>query len=130
MTTVEPKAKSSMTLQNVMELVDGRLLTEKGNVETVITHVASSDLMSDVLAFAKPHALLLTGLVNLHVVHAAEMADLAAVIFVRGKRPAPDVIQLAEDQGLPLITSRYSMFEISGRLHAAGLSGCDVQRNG
>jgi predicted transcriptional regulator len=128
--TVETKAKSTLTLQEVMERVDGRLLTEKCNLDTSITHVASSDLMSDVLAFSKPHALLLTGLVNLHVVHAAEMADLAAVIFVRGKRPSPDVIQLAEENGLPLITSRYSMFEISGRLYEAGLIGCDVQRNG
>ncbi len=118
-----------MTLSEVMERVDGRLLTEKSNMETVITHVASSDLMSDVLAFSKPHALLLTGLVNLHVVHAAEMADLAAVIFVRGKRPAPDVIQLAEENGLPLISSRFSMFEICGRLYAAGLIGCESQRS-
>lgn len=127
---METKAKSTLTLREVMERVDGRLLTEKSNLETSISHVASSDLMSDVLAFAKPHALLLTGLVNLHVVHAAEMADLAAVIFVRGKRPTPDVIQLAEENGLPLITSRCSMFEISGRLYEAGLTGCDVQRYG
>jgi predicted transcriptional regulator len=127
---VETRAKSTLTLTEVMELVDGRLLTEKVSQETTISYVASSDLMSDVLAFAKPHALLLTGLVNLHVVHAAEMADLAAVIFVRGKRPTPDVIQMAEEKGIPLISSRCSMFEISGRLWVAGLLGCDVQRNG
>jgi predicted transcriptional regulator len=117
-----------MTLQEVIQSVDGKLLTEKGNSDIAITHVASCDLMSDVLAFAKPHSLLLTGLVNLHVVHAAEMADLAAIIFVRGKKPTPDVIALAEEKGIPLISSAGSMFELSGRLYVAGLAGCDVNR--
>jgi predicted transcriptional regulator len=118
-----------MTLREVVQSIDGRVLTEGANLDMVISHVASSDLMSDVLAFAKPHALLMTGLVNLHVVHAAEMADLAAIIFVRGKRPTRDVVALAEEKGIPLISSRYSMFELSGRLYATGLSGCDVARN-
>jgi predicted transcriptional regulator len=118
-----------MTLREVIETVGGKLLTDKGNLDTRITYVASSDLMSDVLAFSKPHALLMTGLVNPHVVHAAEMADLAAILFVRGKRPTPDVIKLAEEKGIPLITARHSMFELSGRLYQAGLSGCDTSRN-
>lgn len=117
-----------MTLQEVLQAVEGKLLTENENLDFPITHVASSDLMSDVLAFAKPRALLLTGLVNLHVVHAAEMADLAAIIFVRGKKPTPDVIALAEEKGIPLISSAGSMFELSGKLFNAGLAGCDVRR--
>jgi serine kinase of HPr protein (carbohydrate metabolism regulator) len=60
-------------------------------------------------------------LVNLQSVRTAEMADLAAIIYVRGKTPTPEIIKLAEELGIPLITSRFSMYELCGRLYQIGL---------
>jgi serine kinase of HPr protein (carbohydrate metabolism regulator) len=64
---------------------------------------------------------LLTGLCNPQVVRTAQIADVAAVVFVRDKLPTQDLIDLANMEGIPLITSPYGTFELCGRLYQAGL---------
>jgi hypothetical protein len=71
--------------------------------------------------------LLLTGLTHPQVVRSAEMVDAAAIVFVRGKSPLPETIALAREKGLPVILTRYTLFESCGRLYAAGLQACDVR---
>jgi serine kinase of HPr protein (carbohydrate metabolism regulator) len=63
----------------------------------------------------------LTGLTNPQVVRTAQMADFRAIIFVRGKQPQPETLELANEENMPLITSPLGMFELCGRLHKAGL---------
>jgi predicted transcriptional regulator len=113
-----------LKLSEIIRIVEGTVLTHQVDLEITITTAAGCDLMSDVLAFSKPYSLLLTGLTNLHVIRTAEMADLAAIIFVRGKLATDEVIEFAERKGMPLVSSPYSMFELCGRLHGAGLKSC------
>ena len=92
-----------------------------------------ADLMSDVLAFTHAGTLLLTGLTNPQVVRTAEMAGISAIVFVRGKIPPPETIKLAEEKGIPLLATRYTLYETCGRLYTAGLPSCglfDVMQNG
>ncbi|HWQ82974.1 MAG TPA: DRTGG domain-containing protein [Anaerolineales bacterium] len=77
--------------------------------------------MSDVLATAQPESILLTGLNNPQTIRTAQMADIRAIIFVRGKSPTPDVVEVAEREQIPLISSPHGMFELCGRLYTAGL---------
>jgi serine kinase of HPr protein (carbohydrate metabolism regulator) len=49
------------------------------------------------------------------------MAEFRAIIFVRGKQPQPETLDIAIQENIPLITSPFGMFELSGRLHQAGL---------
>ncbi|MFH1963901.1 MAG: DRTGG domain-containing protein [bacterium] len=83
-----------------------------------------ADLMSDVLAFIKSDALLLTGLVNLQVIRTAEMANIKAVCFVRGKEPSNEIVELAKEKDIPLIMTNFPMYEACGRLYQKGLLGC------
>ena len=83
--------------------------------------------MSDVLASIQPNAVLLTGLCNPQVVRTAQMADVAAIVFVRGKVPTQDIIDLANDEHIPLITAPYGMFELCGRLYGAGLPSLEMR---
>jgi hypothetical protein len=89
----------------------------------------AADLMSDVLAFAKEGSILLTGLTNPLVVRTADTLDLRVIVFVRGKRPAPDAIKLAKEKNIPLLATRFIMFESCGRLFTAGMQG-SVQKVG
>ena len=114
-----------MKLRDILSLIEGQLLSNTVDLNTEVDYGAAADLMSDVLAFAKTNALLLTGLTNSQVIRTAEMADAAAVVFVRGKLPTPDTVRLAEDKGIPLIACRYTMFETCGKLYSAGLRGSD-----
>jgi len=114
-----------MKLRDMLPLIDGQLLSKKVSLDTDVDYGAAADLMSDVLAFAKTNAVLLTGLTNSQVIRTAEMAGAAAVIFVRGKQPASDTLKLAEEKGIPLIVCKYTMFEACGKLYGAGLRGSD-----
>lgn len=115
-----------MKFGEILRMIDGAHLTRHSDSKLDIACVAGCDLLSDVLTFARPEALLLTGLTNEQVIRTVELADLAAVIFVRGKQPPPEVIVMAEEKGIPLATSPLTMFEICGRLYQAGLVSCDA----
>ncbi len=81
--------------------------------------------MSDVLAFIKADSLLITGLVNPQVVRTAEMVEIAAICFVRGKQPQNETIKLANEKEIPLLATTIPMYEACGRLHKRGLHGYD-----
>ena len=114
-----------MKLGEIVSTVKGTFLFDAdGDME--IPCAGAADLMSDVLAFAEPNSVLLTGLCNPQVVRTVEMADMAAIIFVRGKQPPPETVALAKEKGIPLATTPYTLFEASGRLYQMGLRGCDI----
>jgi len=110
-----------MQLQEIVELIYGKVLTDDNDLQAEVQGGCGADLMSDVLASVQPQAVLLTGLCNPQVVRTAQMADVAAIVFVRGKVPTQDVIDLANSEKIPLITTPYGMFELCGRLYKAGL---------
>ena len=110
-----------MKLRKIVEVVRGKVLTNRIDDNLEIPSCGASDLMSDALAFMKPGDLLLTGLIHPQVIRTAEMADLAAIVFVRGKAPSSDTIELAKELHIPLVTSSYSMYEMCGLLYRAGL---------
>ena len=110
-----------MKLTKIMRLANGLLLTPDIDIDIEINGGYGADLMSDVLAFSQPDSVLLTGLTNPQVVRTAQMAEFRAIIFVRGKQPQTETLLIAEQEGIPLICSPFGMFELSGRLHEAGL---------
>jgi predicted transcriptional regulator len=110
-----------MILNELIEIVDGYLHNDNIDGSIQILGGCGADLMSDVLASIEPGAVLLTGLCNPQVVRTAVMADVAAIVLVRGKIPPPQTIDLALEEDIPLISSPFGMFELCGRLHKAGL---------
>jgi predicted transcriptional regulator len=105
-----------IVLKDVLALLNGELLTPGSPLEVECPKVFASDLMSDVLTSAEPGSLLLTGLANSHVVCTCSVADLAAVVFVQGKRPDADVVSQARSKNLPLIATKMSMFKACSML--------------
>jgi predicted transcriptional regulator len=116
-----------MTLQELITLIGGRLLAGDGDPNRAIRGGCGADLMSDVLASIEPGAVLLTGLCTAQVIRTAQMADVAAVVIVRGKTPPADMIALAEQEHVPLISSQSGTFELCGRLHRAGLPSLEFK---
>jgi predicted transcriptional regulator len=112
-----------MRLIEVKEILEGEVISGSDllNIEVLIG--CAADLMSDILAFAKPGALLLTGLTNLQVIRTAEMIDIKAICFVRGKKPDNDIIKLADNHDMILLRTNLTMFESCGRLYKEGLLG-------
>ncbi len=113
-----------MKLREVRRILDAEVISGGDRLDAEVFMACGADLMSDVLAFIKQGALLITGLTNPQVVRTAEMVDVKAICFVRAKRPGPDTVRLAESKGIPLLLTQVPMFEACGRLYSEGLPGC------
>jgi predicted transcriptional regulator len=112
-----------MKLREVRDALECEVITGDDQLDMEIRVGCGSDLMSDVLAFIKPDALLLTGLTNAQVVRTADIADVRAIVFVRGKKPDRETIALAQERGIPLLSTKLLMYETCGRLYTRGLRG-------
>ncbi|MHB1355147.1 MAG: DRTGG domain-containing protein [Anaerolineae bacterium] len=115
-----------MTLAEVLAIIEGKVLSKQVDLSITVQMGLGADLMSDVLSYNHVGAILLTGLTNPQVVRTAELSGIQAIIFVRGKLPPPETVTLAQTKGIPLLTSRYTMFETCGKLYNAGLPGCTL----
>ena len=110
-------------LKEIIDILDGRIIYGEDLLDREVFTACGSDMMSDVLAFVKEQAVLLTGLVNPQVVRTAEMMDMSCIVFVRGKSPDMGMIDLAEQRDIVLIGTDLEMFTSCGRLYAHGLRG-------
>ena len=104
-------------------MLEAKLMVDGGNMDLDIHYACGADMMSDVLAFVKDQAVLLTGLVNPQVIRTAEMMDIVCIVFVRGKMPDPSMIGLAEERGIALLSCGQRMFTACGLLYENGLRG-------
>ena len=115
-----------MKLKDILELLEGELLTPEADLEVDIPCAFGSDLISDILMCTKEATLLLTGLTNPQVIRLSDMIDLLGIIFVRGKRPPHDLINMAIERELPLITTKMTMYKSSGLLYNNDLRSCHI----
>lgn len=114
-----------MTIANVQSILDAKLWCGS-SLDTEVHNACGSDMMSDVLAFVKDQSVLLSGLVNTQVIRTAEMMDMVCIVFVRGKEPTAEMIALAEERGIVLMSTPLRMFTACGLLYQNGLCGGDV----
>jgi predicted transcriptional regulator len=118
-----------LTLEEITSLLECEVITGEKLLGQDLQEVCAADLMSDVLAFAVPGSILLTGLRNVQSVITAHVAEVKAIVYVRGKVPDQEAINLAAQKRIPLLSCPLSMFEACGRLHQKGLrSGSDIAR--
>lgn len=112
-----------MKLSEVVEILNAKVLAGADELEGEVVSACGCDLMSDVLAFVKDRALLLTGLMNPQVVRTAEMMDIEAIVFVRGKTPGEDIVDMAEKKGMVILSTELPLYIACGELYSHGLIG-------
>ena len=110
-----------MKISEIRELLDADLLVGQDIAEKEVFSACGSDMMSDVLAYVKDQAVLLTGLVNSQVIRTAEMMDMVCIVFVRSKRPTEEMLDLARESGIAVMCTKKRMYEACGKLYAGGL---------
>ena len=110
-----------MKVIEAVTLLEGQFFSGDEKSEREVSSACGADLMSDVMAFVKDNVLLLTGLVNPQVIRTAELLDIHAIIFVRGKAPSRDMIEMADEADIILAGTKHPMFISCGKLYEAGL---------
>lgn len=113
-----------MILSEVIKILDAELIWNYSDLNKEIKIAYGSDLLSEVLTFAKSEALLLTNLINIQVIRTAEMVDIIAVCFVNEKKPELSTIELAKNKNIPLISTKFSMCEACEKLKQDRLPCC------
>ena len=116
-----------MKMLEIIKILDAELLVGSDtDMDMDILSACGSDLMSDVMAYVKEAVLLLTGLVSPQVIRTAEMMDIKAIMFVRGKNPGQAVLDLAAEKDMIVMSTHNPMFIACGKLYSAGLTGKGV----
>ncbi len=114
-----------MELSEVKGALNAEVLYGEDQLNKVVRAAGGADLMNDFLAYGSKGAVLLTGLNTVDVIRAANEADIAAVVFVRGKKPGEEMMNLAKQYRIPLLRTSFSLFVACGRLYMIGLRGLD-----
>lgn len=112
-----------MKINEIVKLLDCKVLYGDDMLNEDVRSACGCDMMSDVLAFVKDQAVLLTGLCNLQVIRTAEMMDMKCVVFVRSKMPGADIIELAKESSIAVLASDLRMYDACGILYTNGLVG-------
>lgn len=116
-----------MKISTIKELLDAEVLCCEDSLSRHVYSACGCDLMSDVLAYVKDQAVLLTGLVNPQVIRTAVMMDMVCVVFVRSKEPTEEMLELAKEAGIVIMTSDKRLYEACGILYSNGLIGNKVR---
>lgn len=111
-----------MKISTIRDLLAAEVLCGEEHLDREVHAACGSDMMSDVLAYVKDQAVLLTGLVNPQVIRTAEMMDMVCVVFVRSKTPTKEMVELARESGMIILKSNKRMYEACGKLYANGLN--------
>lgn len=117
-----------MKISTLKELLNAEVLCCEDSLDRSVYSACGCDLMSDVLAYVKDQAVLLTGLVNPQVIRTAEMMDMICVIFVRSKTPTEEMLSLARESGIVVLTTEKRLYEACGILYTNGLVSNRVKK--
>ena len=117
-----------MKIQKIKDLLNATVLCGEDKLDGDVKSACGCDMMSDVLAYVKDQAVLLTGLCNPQVVRTAMMMDMRCIVFVRGKDPSADVIALAKDAGIVVLSTELRMYVACGLLYSEGLQGGECEQ--
>ena len=112
-----------MTVREIQNILSAEVVCGGDCLDREVNDACGSDMMSDVLAFVKQQAVLLTGLVNPQVIRTAEMMDMKCIVFVRGKVPDETILEMARERDIVVMTSEKPMFIACGLLYTTGLAG-------
>ena len=116
-----------MKISTMQNLLEAKVLCCEENLEREVYSACGCDLMSDVLAYVKDQAVLLTGLVNPQVIRTAVMMDMICIVFVRSKIPTQEMLTLAEENGIVVLATDKRLYEACGLLYADGLIGNKIK---
>lgn len=116
-----------MKVNDIVRTLGACVHSGECQLDLEVESACGADLMSDVMAFVKERVVLLTGLVNPQTVRTAELLDIRVIVFVRGKKPTEEMVKMANEAGMTLMTTRQSMFIACGKLYEAGLRGSGVR---
>lgn len=110
-----------MKIKEIVKLLDAKILCGENCLENEVMSAFACDMMSDVLAFVSDQGVLITGLINPQVIRTASMMDMLCIVFVRGKQPTEEMLELARECGIAVVSTEKRAYDSCGILYSQGL---------
>ena len=117
-----------MKLSRLASALDLETRSARARLDNEVTGGYASDLLSDVLGNSRNGDLWVTLQVHGNIVAVASMKDLAGIVLVNGRQPEEETLERAEAEGVPILVSRLSAFDLIGKLYGLGLRGSGAER--
>ena len=112
-----------MTLSDLAARLELKVYTAGTTLERPVLGGYASDLLSDVIGHGRKDDLWVTMQIHPNIVAVAVLKELAGIVLVNGREQAPETLQQAEREGVPVLGTRLSAFELAGRLYGLGVKG-------
>ena len=112
-----------MTIKELMDITGAELLTRDADLTAEVESGYSCDLLSWVMAHGKPGMAWITVQPHMNVVAVATLHDMACVIVPEGAAIPDEVSAKAEEEGIAMLSSAKSAYELCGMMYGAGLTG-------
>lgn len=108
-----------MNVSTLVHALNLRVYAGDAGLDKPLAGGYTSDLLSDVIGFADAGYIWITLQTHKNILAVAALKDLAAIVVVRGLQPAPDALAQADAEGIPLLGTDRSAFEITGQIYRA-----------
>ena len=114
-----------MELKKIVDKLNLEVAVGAGGLERDVSGGYVSDLLSDVMANAGAGALWITIQTHANIAAVCSLNDLAGVVVANGKKPSEDTLAKAEEEGVNVLLSADSSFDLAGRLYKLGVRGME-----
>jgi len=119
-----------LKVKEIVKLLKAEVHCKTDDCGVEITKGGASDLMSDVLAYLTEmpesrSTCMITGLLSPQVIRTASLTDVPVIIFTRGKKPTPAMVEQAKEAELCVLSTNYTSFTCCGLLWDQGVRGVD-----
>lgn len=106
-----------MTVREIAENLGLKVFSGEKYLDREVSGGYVSDLLSDVMGFAKDGSVWVTLQTHKNVMAIATLKDLAAVIIVKGLEPEDDARKVSDEEGIPILGSGEQTFELAGKIY-------------
>ncbi len=113
-----------MTFKEIIDTIEAEPVVETVHLSDQFDLVCCTDLLSEVLFFARKGSILITSLARPYTIRAAHVADIRVVVFAYTKEIDREIITLAESKGITLLVTQVSTSAACKRLYRKGLVQC------
>ena len=106
-----------MDLESIVKALNLKIRSGEDKLKTEIQGGYTGDLLSDVMGNSKEGDIWITRQVHQNIVAVASLKEHAGIILVQDSEPAKDTLEKAIKEGIPIMISELSAFEVTGRIY-------------
>jgi len=110
------KKRKEMKVSDLIREFDLNIFSGVQGTSNEVSGGYVSDLLSDVMGFAREGQVWITLQTHQNTVAVASLKDLAAIILVKGLQPDQGTVDHSNTEGIPVLGTHMETFEMAGKL--------------